>query len=166
MTSQCQERHLHLIHLQNHMIENTSRRTPDLANVECRVLLFTEDYVNLDSELSNERFRVHRRRGEHFTDQRVYESDRFGGGSFMVWAGICHDGRTQLKIDQGTLNTVKYRDDSLDPIVLPFLQQRNFDHVLQHDNARCRDSCLSRLSEPESHPYSSLADIITGSVTN
>ena len=55
----------------------------------------------------------------------------------MVWAGICHDGRTQLKIVQGTLNTVKYRDDSLDPIVLPFLQQRNFDHVFQHDNARC-----------------------------
>jgi hypothetical protein len=35
------------------------------------------------------------------------------------------------------LNTVKYRDDILDPIVLPFLQQRNFDHLFQHDNARC-----------------------------
>ena len=55
----------------------------------------------------------------------------------MIWAGICHDGRTQLKIVQGTLNAVKYRDDILDPIVLPFLQQRNFDHVFQHDNARC-----------------------------
>jgi hypothetical protein len=55
----------------------------------------------------------------------------------MVWAGICHDGRTQLKIVQGTLNAVKYRDDILDPIVLPFLQQRNFDHVFQHENARC-----------------------------
>ena len=29
-----------------------------------------------------------------------------------------------------------------------------------------RGSCLSRLSEPESHPCSSLAGIITGSVTN
>ena len=53
---------------------------------------------------------------------RVYESDRFGGGRVMVWAGICHDGRTQLKIVQGTFNAVKYRDDILDPIVLPFLQ--------------------------------------------
>jgi hypothetical protein len=51
----------------------------------------------------------------------------------MAWAGICHDGRTQLKIVQGTLNAVKYRDDVLDPIVLPFLPQRNFDHVFQHD---------------------------------
>ena len=57
----------------------------------------------------------------------MYESDRFGGGSVMVWAGICHDGRTQLKIVQGTLIAVKYRDDILDPIaLLPFLQQRNF----------------------------------------
>jgi hypothetical protein len=32
---------------------------------------------------------VYRRRGERFTQQCVYESDRFGGGSVMVWAGIC-----------------------------------------------------------------------------
>jgi hypothetical protein len=29
----------------------------------------------------------------------------------MVWAGICHDGRTQLEIVQGILNAVKYRDN-------------------------------------------------------
>jgi hypothetical protein len=62
------------------------------------------------------------RRGEPFTDQCVYESDRYGGGSVMVSAGIFHDGRTQLKIVQGTLNVVKYRDDIFDPIILPFLQ--------------------------------------------
>jgi hypothetical protein len=55
----------------------------------------------------------------------------------LVWAGICHDDRTQLKIVQGTLNAIKYRDDILDPIVLSFLHQRNFDHVFQHDHARC-----------------------------
>ena len=56
----------------------------------------------------------------------------------MVWAGIYRDGRTQLNIVQGTFNWVKFRDDILDPIVLSFLQQRNFDHVFQHDDARCR----------------------------
>ena len=75
---------------------------------------------------SDGRYRVYHRRWERLTDQCVDESDRFGGGSVMVWAGICHDGRTQLQIVQGTLNAVKYRDDILDPIVLPFLQQRNF----------------------------------------
>ena len=43
---------------------------------------------------SDGRYRVYRRRGERFTDQCVYESDRFGDGNVMVWAGICHDGRT------------------------------------------------------------------------
>ena len=80
--------------------------------------------------------RVYRRRRERFTDQCVYESERLGGGSILVWDGICHDGRTQLKIVQGTLNAVKYREDIIDPIVLPCLQQRNFDHVFQYDDAR------------------------------
>jgi hypothetical protein len=54
----------------------------------------------------------------------------------VLWSGL-EFGHTQLKIVQGTLNAVKYRGDNLDPIVLPFQQQRNFDHVIQHDNARC-----------------------------
>jgi hypothetical protein len=41
----------------------------------------------------------------------------------VVWAGICHDVRTQLKIVQGTLNAVTYTYDILDLIVVPFLQQ-------------------------------------------
>jgi hypothetical protein len=97
---------------------------------------------------SGGRYRVYRMRGERFTAQCVYESDSFGGGSVMVWAGICHASRTQLNIVQGTLNAVKYRDDILDPIVLPFLQQRIFDHVFQHDNARCHVARIcQRLSE-------------------
>ena len=91
----------------------------------------------------------------------MYESDRFGGGSVMVWAGICHDGRTQLKIVQGTLNTVKYRDDILDPIVLPFLQQPNFNHVFQHDNARCHVArvCQDFLNQNHIrvHPWQALS---------
>jgi hypothetical protein len=85
-------------------------------------ILFSDE-SRFSLRLSVERYRVQRRRGERFTDQCVYESDRFGGGSVMVWAVICHDGRTQFKIVQETLNAVKYRDDILDPIVLPYLQQ-------------------------------------------
>ena len=107
---------------------------------------------------------MYRRRGKRFTDQCVYEFDRFGGGGVMVLAGNRHDYRIQLTIVQGKLNAVQYRDGILDPLGLPFLQQRNFDNVFQHDNAR--GSCLPRLSEPESHLCSFLAGIITGSVTN
>ena len=55
----------------------------------------------------------------------------------MVWDGICYDGYTQLKIVQGTLNAVEYRNDIMDPIVLPFLQQRNVDHIYHYYNTRC-----------------------------
>ena len=81
----------------------------------------------------------------------------------MVWAGICHDGRTQLKIVQGTLNAVKYRDDILDPIVLPFLQQRNFDHVFQHDNGRCHVARICQYFQNQIHirvvPWPALSPI-------
>ena len=104
-------------------------------------ILFSDESL-FSPRFSDGRYRVYRRRGERFMDQCVYGSDRFGGGSVMVWTGICHDGRTQLKIVQGTLNAVSYRYTILDPIVLSFLQQRNFDHVFQHDNARCHVACV------------------------
>jgi DNA-binding transcriptional regulator LsrR (DeoR family) len=54
VTSQRQNIHLRLFHLQNRMIttEDTDRRTSDLANDRISSTLFAEDYVKLDSELS------------------------------------------------------------------------------------------------------------------
>jgi hypothetical protein len=104
---------------------------------------------------------VYHRRWTRFTDQCVCESDSFGGGSVMVWAGICRDGHTQLKIVHGTLNAVKYRDDILDAIVLYFLQQHNFDHVFHHDNARCHVAGVCQEFLNQNHirvlPWSSLS---------
>ena len=102
-------------------------------------ILFSDE-SRCSLRLNDGRYRVHHGRGQRFTHQCVKESDRFLGGSAMIWAGICRDGRTQLKIVQGTLSAVKYRDAILDHIILPFLQQRNFDNVFQHDNARCHVS--------------------------
>ena len=62
--------------------------------------ILCSDESRFSFRFTDERYRVYRRRGERFSDQCVYESDRFGGGSVMVWAGICHDGRTRLKIVQ------------------------------------------------------------------
>jgi hypothetical protein len=67
-----------------------------------------------------------------FTSPTVLEPKCYGMGC----AGICHDGCTQLKIVHGPMNAVKYQGNILDPIVVPSLQQRNCDHVFQHDNAR------------------------------
>jgi hypothetical protein len=51
------------------------------------------------------------------------------------------------------LNAVTYRDDIVDPIVLLFLQQRNFDHVVQHDNARCHVSCVCQDCLNQNHTH-------------
>ena len=124
------------------MAEDTSRRTPGLANV--RISGQTVRRRLRESGLRARRPVVglilkqrHRTARLAFVRARrrwklhtVLEAE-------VLWSGLKFDGRTQLKIMQGTLNTIKYRDDILDPIVLPFLQQRKCDHVFQHDNAGC-----------------------------
>jgi hypothetical protein len=55
----------------------------------------------------------------------------------MIWDGISHVERTDLKVIDGNLNAARYRDDIIAPIVLPFLRRHRFSHVFQLDNARC-----------------------------
>jgi hypothetical protein len=84
--------------------------------------------------------RIYRRRRERFADGCVKETDRFGGGGVMVWGGISHVGKTNLKIVVGNLNGIRYRDEILAPNVLPFIRTHHFNHVFQQDNARCHIS--------------------------
>ena len=53
----------------------------------------------------------------------------------MVWAGVTHDFKTPLHIIQGTLTSVRYVDQIIEPHVLLFVQ-RNQGVLLQQDNAR------------------------------
>jgi hypothetical protein len=81
--------------------------------------------------------RIYRRRRERFADGCVKETDRFGGGGVMVWGGISHVGKTNLKIVVEKLNGIRYCDEILATIVLPFIPTHHFNHVFQQDNARC-----------------------------
>ena len=40
----------------------------------------------------------------------------------MIWGGISHAERTDLKVIDGNLNAARYRDEILAPTVLPFLR--------------------------------------------
>ena len=87
--------------LQRH---RTARLALDRARRRWRLhawqhILFSDE-SRFSLRFSDGRDHVYRRRGERFTDQYV-----------MIWTVICHYGRTQLKIIQGTLSAVKYRDD-------------------------------------------------------
>ena len=91
---------------------------------ESRVLLFRSD----------RRRSVYRRRGERFVDSCVIERNRYGGGGVMGWGGICHGHKTPLIFIDGNLTAIRYRDNVLTPIVLPFVRRYNV--TFQQDNAR------------------------------
>ena len=80
------------------------------------------------------RRRLYRRRGERFADACVFERDRYGGGSVMVWGGISHGVKSPLIVVPGNLTAVRYRVEILRPVAVPLVQQHQM--TFQHDNAR------------------------------
>ena len=80
--------------------------------------------------------RVYRCDNEHYADACVVQCAGFGGGSVTVWGGITSHGRTQLVIVAGNLTAIRYRDEIIRPLVLPFLQGQRGAVMLQQDNAR------------------------------
>jgi hypothetical protein len=61
------------------------------------------DESKLNLKFSDGSVHIYRRRRERFADGCVKETDRFGGGGVMVWGGISHVGKTNLKIVVGNL---------------------------------------------------------------
>ena len=55
-------------------------------------------------------FELGRDDGERLDQDNVIEDDRYGGGSMMVWAGLHHDGKTDLVIVTGNLIAGRYCD--------------------------------------------------------
>ena len=81
------------------------------------------------------RVQVWRRPGERYEDCNIVETDRYGGGSMMVWDGISYEGRRDLyMINGGTLTAFRYRDEILDPIVRPFAGAIGDNFILMQDN--------------------------------
>ena len=98
-----------------------------------RVLFSDESRFNLSHH--DGRILVFRRRGERFADNCLIETDRFGGGSIMVWDGIMGRRKTNLIVVQGNLSAQGYINRILKPEAVTFLQ-RHGPALLMHDNAR------------------------------
>ena len=106
------------------------------------------------------RRRLYRRRGKRFANACVFERDRYGGGSVMVWGGISHGVKSPLIVVPGNLTAVRYREEILRPVAVPSVQQHQM--TFQHDNARphvarvCHDFLANNNIVPlDWPPYSS-----------
>ena len=83
------------------------------------VIFSNETRINLRQ--ADGRIRVYRRRGERFSDECVVETDRFGGGSVLIWGGICAGRKTPIVFIAENLTAQRYRDEVLDTTSLPFM---------------------------------------------
>jgi hypothetical protein len=98
-------------------------------------ILFTdESRFHLDS--GDGRSREYRRVGELYADACVIQRQSFGGDSVIVWGGITAHGRTPLVVVAGILTGLRYRDEIVQPYVIPFIQSQANNVTFQQDNAR------------------------------
>ena len=77
----------------------------------------------------------------------------------MVWGGISHGLKSPLIVITGNLTDVRYRDEILRPVAVPFIQQHHL--IFQQDNARphaarvCQDFLANHNINPlDWPPYS------------
>lgn len=83
------------------------------------------------------RERMWRYPGERYNPTNFTETVAYGGGSVMVWGGICLGARTELVIvDGGALTAQRYITDILEPHVVPFAPFLGDNFIFMHDNAR------------------------------
>ena len=112
-----------------------SRRHIRWTMQQWRSVMFSDE-SRFTLDFNDGRVRVWRRRGERHRNVAMVPHNRYGGGSVMVWAGITMNDRTDLHVCQGNMTGVYYRDNIVEPIVVPFAQRHGPGFVFQDDNAR------------------------------
>lgn len=112
---------------QEHRLWNADQWSKVLFSDECRILL-----NQIDGRQS-----IYRRKGERYIQTNFETTVAYGGGSIMVWAGICLGARTDLVvIDRGSLTADRYIREVLEENVVPFAPYIGDDFVFMQDNAR------------------------------
>lgn len=102
-----------------------------------RRIIFTDESRFLLRSVDG-RMRVRRYEGEVLRNDLICETTQQGGGSVMVWGGICSDGRTSLVVLPTSLNGPRYRQllqEHLLPWAEELLGPRETAWKLQDDNA-------------------------------
>lgn len=99
-----------------------------------RVLFTDESRFGLCPD--TRRTRVWRRSGNQQRLRNVQQVNKFQGGTIMVWGGIMLGRRSELVFIEASLTADRYRDNILQPVVLPIAEELHPEFCLMHDNAR------------------------------
>ena len=79
---------------------------------------------------------VWRRTGERYQPPAMIACNRDLGGSVTVRGGITMTGRTELHNCQGHVTGFYYRDNIMEPIVVPYARRQGNAFIFQGDNSR------------------------------
>lgn len=130
-----QHRRNRLNFAREHCLWTTDQWSKVLFSDECRILLNQIDG----------RQRLWRREGERYNQLNFETTVAYGGGSIMVWGGICLGARTDLVVfDRGSLTADRYILEVLEENVVPFAPFIGDGFVLMQDNARPHTALRTR----------------------
>ena len=139
------------------------------------VLFSDESRFNLGG--NDGRRRVWRRVGERANPDCISERHTSQTPGIMVWGGILYGSRTPLVFIPGTLNSVRYVNDVMIPVVQPFIEQHP-GTIFQQDNAtphvaRVSMECLSNIEtlpwparSPDLSPIENIWDMMGRRLSN
>ncbi|GFV72589.1 transposable element Tcb2 transposase [Trichonephila clavipes] len=99
-------------------------------------VLFTDE-SRFTMESDSGRLLIWREQRTRYHQSNTVERHSYRGGGILVWAGISFGGHTDLHVFHGgTVTGLRYRDETLDPYVLPYAAAIGNDFILMDDNAR------------------------------
>ena len=109
----------------------------DSANV-----LFV-DKTRISLRGNDNRARVYSARGERFNQNCVVETEPYGVGYLMMFAGISMHTKTPIALHQGTVNAIRYQNNILLSVVLPHIRLTRV-MILAQDNAPCHSTHITQ----------------------
>lgn len=114
-----------LLWAQEHLLWNNGHWT---------MVLFTDE-SRFGFHPDSRRTRVWRVPGRESRLQHPQEVHSYRGGTIMVWAGIRIGARTELIWIRGSMTALKYRNEVIEPVIIPHRVQIGQEFQLMHDNA-------------------------------
>ena len=98
-------------------------------------MLFTDE-SHFIFQSDSRRVYIWREASTQYRPGNIRERYSYTGGSILVWGGVSVGGCTDLYVlPGGTLNTQRYRDDILDPIIRRYADAIGDTFILQAGNA-------------------------------